>query len=480
VSAPDDQPTSDVDQEQAEIVAPRREASATFAVSAPEASEAAIRLAMDPANQSLGDALRLSYRLLQLAILGLLVTFLFSGFQTVQEGFSGVKMFFGRIAGEPGQEALMPGLTPFWPYPIGEITVFETRRQVELRTEFWPNTGGKNVTTEQQVEAADGTQPLKPGRDGTVITGDGDLAHLQLSAEYVIEDPVRFLQAVNLEQADRLVRVALQRGVVTAAARLTLNELVEQREQPTQLVQSEAQRVLDGMASGLKLQRVTMPERSAPFAVRNQLGRVQKIKEDAKTAVDRARQEATGKLFSAAGPRYEDILRLIDQYEQALSSGDLVQADAMLKLVGERLESKDIAGAASNIVNRARSYQSAIASTLSKELRRLEGLSETFHQNPKQLARQLWLEAVRSVLSQREVEVFNLPTGTGLSQLTFGSSPEVMQMRRNAEVLRRKQLRMVEEAMQPSWNLGVRQIMIDKEGRRLDAAGEKGFGRENK
>ena len=72
--------------------------------------------------------------------------------------------------------------------------MFETRRQVELRTEFWPNTGGKNVTTEQQVEVADGTQPLKPGRDGTVITGDGDLAHVQVLAEYVIEDPVRFLE----------------------------------------------------------------------------------------------------------------------------------------------------------------------------------------------------------------------------------------------------------------------------------------------
>jgi hypothetical protein len=34
--------------------------------------------------------------------------------------------------------------------------------------------------------------------------------------------------------------------------------------------------------------------------------------------------------------------------------------------------------------------------------------------------------------------------------------------------------------MLPAWNLGVRQIMIDQAGRRLDAKGEKGFGRENK
>ena len=174
--------------------APRRGASAQLQVAETVAAEAAIRQAMDPANQSLGEALKLSYRLLQFAILGLLVTFLFSGFQTVKEGFSGVKTVFGRITGEQGSEALAPGLTPFWPYPVGEITAFEVRRTIELRSEFWPR-NARNVTVEQQVESADATQPIKPGIDGSLITGDGDLAHVQLVAEYAVEDPVRFLQA---------------------------------------------------------------------------------------------------------------------------------------------------------------------------------------------------------------------------------------------------------------------------------------------
>ena len=93
---------ADVDfEDQERDDAPRREASAQLQVSEPIAAEAAIRQAMDPANQSLGEALKLSYRLLQFAILGLLVTFLFSGFQTVKEGFSGVKTVFGRVVGDP-------------------------------------------------------------------------------------------------------------------------------------------------------------------------------------------------------------------------------------------------------------------------------------------------------------------------------------------------------------------------------------------
>jgi regulator of protease activity HflC (stomatin/prohibitin superfamily) len=468
-------------EDEGEIEAPRRGASAQLQVSEPVAAEAAIRQAMDPANQSLGEALRLSYRLLQFAILGLLVTFLFSGFQTVKEGFSGVKTVFGRIVGDPGDEALAPGLTPFWPYPVGEITSFEVRRSVDLRREFWPRPN-RNLTTEQAVEAADNTQPLRPGPegDGSIITAEGDLAHVQLVAEYSVEDPVRFLQAIDLEQADRLVRVALQRGVVVAGARLTLPELVDQREQPTQLVQAEAQRVLDDMASGIRLSRVTLPERSAPFAVRNELGRVQRNREDAKTAVDKARQDATAALLAAAGPRWEDLLGLIDQYEAALSSGDLAASDALLKRLGERFESKDIAGQASLLVNRAKAYQGAVSSELGKELRRIEGLRETFEQNPRQLARQLWLETVRSVLANGQAEVFSLPPGMELSQLSIASSPDVMQARRNAEVERKRMLREMSESMMPTWNIGVRQIMINQAGRRLDAKGDKGFGRENK
>jgi membrane protease subunit HflK len=472
---------ADVDvHEPEEGEAPRRGASAQLQVSEPVAAEAAIRQAMDPANQSLGDALKLSYRLLQFAILGLLVTFLFSGFQTVKEGFSGVKTVFGRVVGEPGDEALSPGLTPFWPYPVGEITAFEVRRPIDVRAEFWPKAGGKAVTVEQQIENADGTAPLRPGVDGSLLTADGDLAHLQLTAEYTVDDPVRFLQAIDLEQADRLVRVALQRGVVVAGARMTLAELVEQREQPAAAIQAEAQRELDAMQSGIKLARVTLPERSAPFAVRNELGRVQKNKEEAKTAVDRARQDATKMLVEAAGRGHQQLLEMIDRYETVLAAGDVAASDELLQQLGARLESKDTSGQAALVVNRAKAFQSSVAGTLGKELRRIEGLRDTFEQNPRQLVRQLWLETVRSVLANREAEVFSMPPEMQLSQLALQSSPDVMQVRRNAEMDRRKRARELQDALMPSWNLGVRQIMINQAGRRLDAKGEKGFGRENK
>ena len=122
----------------------------------------------------------------------------------------------------------------------------------------------------------------------------------------------------------------------------------------------------------------------------------------------------------------------------------------------------------------------AIAANLGKDVRRIEGLRETWDQNPQQLARQLWLDALRTVLTQSEVEVFAMPPGVGQSQISIASSPEVMQLRRNADMARRKNAAAMMEALRPSWQLGVRQTVLDKAGRRLDEKATQGFGRENK
>lgn len=226
---PDDQ-SNDLDPQEPGQEEHRREASARFEVRGAAGGQAGLREAMDPANQSLADALRLSFRVLQVAILGLLITFFFSGFQTVQEGYTGVKTIFGRIQGTPGDEQLSPGLEPFWPYPVGEIVVFEVKRQVELRNEFWPRVASRQLTLAKAIESADTATPIRPGVDGSVLTGDGDLAHLQVSAEYAVADVSQFLSQVNREKTDALVRKAIARGVVHASASMSLSDLLADRD----------------------------------------------------------------------------------------------------------------------------------------------------------------------------------------------------------------------------------------------------------
>lgn len=517
------------DEEPRDEDAPRREASVRLEVAGGTGGEAALREAMDPANQSLADALRLSYRVLQIAILGLLVTFLFSGFQTIREGYTGVKTIFGRVQGSGADAQLSPGLEPFWPYPVGEIIVFEARSTVQLRNEFWPKLSG---TVQRAIEIADTSNPIRPGVDGSVITGDGDLAHLQVTAEYTIDDVSDFVSHVDRAAADLIVRSALQRGVVIAAAMTPLNDLLADREEPLRsraaggaetgtaasgtdegaegggaasvgdgaaapaegpsplrrsarrseielLVRERAQEILDQLQCGIKLTSVTVPERIAPLAVENKFAQLQVAREQAKETIDRARRDARSTLFAAAGPAYEEILEGVRRYEAALLLGDEALADSLLAALGERLERDDIGGEAAIAINRARAYQRAIQATLGAEAQRLEGLAPSFRRNPRQLVRQLWLDTVRQVFAdgRDEVEVFSVPPHLGSIQLAATSSPDVMQARREAELARKKAEADAAALMLPTWQLNLKQIMINRPGRRLDPTATGGQGR---
>ena len=295
--------------------APRRGASAQYTVSSGTGAEAAMRQAMDPANQSLGEALRLSYRVLQVAILALVVVFLFSGFQTVQEGQTGVKTFFGRIVGAPGDEQVSPGLQPFWPYPVGEIVLLPQKDAVELNGEFWPRFKQGMTTVDQAAASTTPDDPIRPGLDGSLITADGDLAHVRIAAEYTVEDAVRTLDQFQPDSLREIVRHALARGMVQTAAQFTLQELLENRDGPEQSLRQRAQATLDSMKSGVKLGVVTIPEKIAPLAIRNTFSRVQEARENGKLALEQAQQEANGTLVGMAGADYAQILDLVQRYE---------------------------------------------------------------------------------------------------------------------------------------------------------------------
>ncbi|MSR18962.1 MAG: hypothetical protein EXS00_07345 [Phycisphaerales bacterium] len=437
-----------------------------------------MRRALDPANQSLQEALRLSYRLLQVAMLALVTVFLLSGFQSVQEGWTGVRTIFGAISGEAGTEAVTPGLSPFWPYPVGELRVLPQKRTIDLRDDFWPRLQDQSQTIEAASAGADVSAGLRPGLDGFVITADGDLGHLRLKAEYSIIDPVDFLSRFEPARADALVTASLRRAVVQVASKFTLAQLIEARDEIEPTIRSVAQKSLDGMGAGIQLDSVSVPDRIAPLSVRNQIANVQARREDAKVYIEKARQESSSKLVGAAGPNYAEVLALIGKYEGCLTAGDIDAAEAQLKLIGARLEQDDIGGEASRIIARSRAYRAHIDSGLGKEARRVAGLAPSFHENPQQLVRQLWLEAVRDVMSQPQVEVFAMPRALSMIDVSITSSPDVMQVRRNAELERKKREAQMLGANDPAYNLGSRQINIDRAGRKLDETGTTGAGRQ--
>lgn len=459
--------------------ASRREASARFVVDSAQSSQAELRQALDPANQSLAEALRLSYRVLQLGILTLVVIFLFSGFQSVKEGFTGVKTIFGSIAGTPGDQQLSPGLQPFWPSPIGELVVFEQKRTIRLDKAFQPRERPNQATKEQQIDNAIDNRELIAERDGFVLTGDGDIAHLALTAEYIVEDAVEFLKNFDPAGGERVVRVALMRGVVLAGGQLTLREVIDQREATAALIKERSQEILDAMNTGIALSAVTVVDTAPPRFVDSKFREVQVRREDAKATVERARQEIAATLTATVGggEAFQQLIGLIQDYDASLVRGDVATADTLLQSIGTRFEQPDIGGEVARIVQRAKASRSTLEAQLTKELRRLEGFAPAFRDSPRQLTRQLWLETVRTVMGGPEVEVISTPLALGHFDLSMASSQQVMQARRTADINRRRAAAQERNLLYADFQIGSEQINIDRAGVRLNREATGGQGR---
>lgn len=435
------------DDEPMEIEAPRRAASAQFVVDAEIGSEAALREAMDPANQSLAEALRLSFRVLQLVIVVLIGLFFLSGFQTVGENQSGVLTRWGKIVPVSGQEALEPGLQFSWlPYPAAEFVIIDVEnRAVDLRYRvdgrwreaFWPDLG--TLSLEQATDSAQVHDPIHPDRSGYLMTRDGDLAHIMLTAQYEINSPADYVRRVRDVDADRMVRLALRRAAVHVAAGMSLQEIIDNPEELRHGIQLRTQDVLDETNAGVSLVVVNVTQTTAPLAIRAAFGEVQSALVQAEREIETARQRANQRLVNAAGESYRDIIRLINRYEDALQTGQDQRAARLLTEINSLLDSDAVSGEVAFIIHESRAYRAVVEATLGNEARRFASLLPTFREHPELVIRQRWLRAYANVLSKDDAEVFFVPDSAGQVRLVLAGLHEIKELRQKLDLDRREQ-----------------------------------------
>lgn len=410
---------------------PRRAASARYIVESEVGSEALLRDAMDPANQSLADALRLSFRVLQAVIVVLILLFLASGFKTIDDGHSGVRTVWGRIV-----DALSPGPKfSVYPYPAGEFVTFRAEnRSVDLGEYFTVRSRGR--TRDMILEQSDVGTTLNPGIDGSLVTRDGDLAHLEISAKYEVDQPLDFVHAVNDAEigrdADSLVQTALKRAAVHVVGSITLSEFTEpgRAAEIKENLRVHAQATLDEMKSGIRLVDI-VPQPDAPYAIQKAMGAVQEAQVSAEGTIENARKESDQRLQSMAGAGYMELLALIDAYEAALDAGDQAKSTDILLAINGKLESPEVTGEVSQIINRARAYKSQIESTLGNEYQRFAGLLPAYRKNPRLVIRQQWLEAYNEVVGREDTEIFYVPTMLASINLGLTGSSEVRELRQD-------------------------------------------------
>jgi len=430
-----------------EVEAPRRAASAEFVVDSAAGSDAGLRDAMDPANQSLRDALRLSYRVLQVVIVALVVVFIFSGVTRVESQQSGVMLRFGAIVGE----ALEPGAQfSVLPYPAGEFVIFRaSNRNVDLSRTFWPNVTGE---FDDAVNAAVANRVIPPGPrrdglgDGYVLTAGGDIAHLKLQPTYDILEPVDFVTSVtNLPvtptglSGDAAVRLAMMRATVHTAAGLDLDSFVEFTDQEREDIRREAQRFLDreNIDTGIELIDLATPVDPVPaFAIVRAQRELQEAKRRLESAVERARQQAESLLIEIAGENYGALIALIDAYEAADPTSDSESAESVLQEIDALLGDPGKSGEIALIIEQARARRSFIEATLGQQSLSYQELLESYRRNPRIVVNREWAAAYARLLAPGDTEIMQVPASLRTLSLLLSGNEEVQRRRRDQDLNR--------------------------------------------
>lgn len=398
-------------------------------------------VSMDPAQQSLAEALRITFRVIQGVMLLLIVLFLASGFDTVSEGERGVRLAFGKVQ----QSNLPPGRQFHLPYPMGELVKVSTgQRTVTLSREYYPELTEAQRT--QAIESLAGRkQTLIPGRDGSLVTGDGNIAHARWTAQYRVDDVANFVENLHREDVDQIVRAAVRRGVVQTVSELSIDQLLKQSLASARVGADEvaeasiesrvrriAQETLDSMRSGLRIDRVTLDDRIPPLRVYSEFQSVSKAEADAATAREQALRERRQLLNAIAGAAHEELIALIDDFEVSLAAGDDAESDALLARilavidgapVGE--DEETVSGEVTRRINDARRYRTDVRNSAQAAASRFEAKLAQYQTNPSVFIATEWTTAYNDFLENSLAELFPIPPGSSTLELILNSDPAI-------------------------------------------------------
>ena len=423
---------------------------------------------MDPANQSLADALRITYRILQVGMLGLFGMFAFSGLQSVQTGEKGIRLMLGAVQSDD----LAPGFAFSLPRPLGEIVKIKTGVEtLSLRTQFFPavGAGGENQTI--QVLAASARPTLDPAQDGAMLTGDLSLAHGRFTVQYQRRDIKANARNIMPDAEADMVKAAAIRGITHAAARLTIDEVYKNQAEPTRkgefpALDSEARRLaqatLDGMNSGIEIVQFNVEDRQPPLSLITKFASVQSSQSDARREEEKARTERSETLANVAGEAASVLLDLIERYDKALGTKD-PEAEAILQKINAAMEGKAIeidgkpvsgrvTGRVAGQLSESQQYRSSIVSRAQADARVFDAKHAAFKVNPSVVINGDWTEALGIFLNRDTVMIFNLPA-TKIIDLLINRDPEIAkrqeQARTEAEAKRLESDRIRQLGKQP-------------------------------
>jgi membrane protease subunit HflK len=393
--------------------------------------------AADPAEQSLAEALRLSFGILKAAMAVLVVSYLLSGTFSVGSNEVAVRLRFGACVGEGEGRVLERGTYLAAPFPFEQVIKVDARpATVSLDKEFWfETTGDEGGMTRGELQSRL-ARPLNPVRDGSLLTGDSGIVHARWTVTYHVADAVEFITNVGAKDlAARLVSCAMQQGIVQAAARTAADDIlrgVVRRE----FAVATAQERLDAMRTGLAIDQLVLDSISAPLRVGSSFDAVTTAETDRSQRLVAAQQDRARILGEAAGEAADPLLELVTAYEDAVEQGREESAAAATEAIDRALadltvDGRAIGGEAARIVNAAKTYRTQVVERVKSEAETFDRLLPQYERSPRLVLSRLWEDAREAILTG-DVETFY--TAPGRLDLQLNRDPQLQRQRQKRQL----------------------------------------------
>lgn len=381
------------------------------------------RARMDAANQSLADALRITYVFLQFGMLVLVVLFFFSGVQRINEGERGIKVFLGK----PTQTNIEPGAHITAPYPIGEmIRVGEGAVEIPLGSDFMPTRPG--ATSEQQLINAslnefNSNGRLNPASDSMLLTADQNIAHAQFRVNYHRSNHRDFVENVLPESESVMVRLVVRRAVVHTMAETTIDDLLKTSTEAIESrIREAAQSSLDDVDAGITIDRVVLVRKAPPMYLQDRFASVQSAAQSAGEERENALLDRERMLNDVAGRGSRVLIEMINEYERLVELGEEEASEELLVKIDTVMMGGDVewngestlalvSGEVSEILQNAQAQASSRVSRAIADLEQFHAKQSQFEANPMLMVARDWSSAMAEFLNKDFVSTMYLPEG---------------------------------------------------------------------
>jgi regulator of protease activity HflC (stomatin/prohibitin superfamily) len=409
----------------------------------------------DPANQSLADALKVMLRLLQFGMFALAVAYVLSGMKQVKEGERGIRLLFGKEV----ESNLGPGFHWTPPYPIGELVrVPQGYQELDLGREFWVDIPAGTVDT--SVDKLPGTPSLNPNANGgSVITGDGNIAHTKWKVSFKRADVGAFSKKIYPDAEQEIVRAAVKQAVVQAVSEVTLDQLLQQASQEGATVPTRArmfaEEKLTRLNTGLTIETLTMDPPIPPLYLKDAFNKASAASAEANKVIQQAQAYRSETMNRVAGSAAKYLIHAINEYEAALARKDpkaddiLTRIDALmsgreevevLALGDDGRPERDETGVATNrktavrigstgqissILSDAMLYRTGVRSRAQTTLSAYQAKLAQFNENPSVMMQTEWQSAMRVFMGRPNFEMMMVPPGVNTLSLLINSDPEI-------------------------------------------------------